>query len=606
MIAHIIPLKKLPRHLSYFDYYIPPHLTGKLTVGHLVNIPWRSQTALGLIKSIDQNKINKPVKIKEVSDLVYPEPLATANQIKLIEKLSKKFLVSESIWWKMIIPTPPKRIPPLPNKTTLPKSTVHQNKNTITLTMPNSYTEMIELVKEYARSPGQTLVIFPEIKQIEKFLPLLPSDLQPTIFHKRLSLKKLWQNYLSIKNNQTNLVLGTRLSVLLPWLSLSQIIIFKSEDYSLKQADQNPRFWVHDVLIETEKIYKHNTLYLTLAPRLETYTYAKAKKGQIKNNQQKPNLQIVSLSDFWHSGDYSFISPQLESAIKQTLASNKITFLLTNRKKLGLRVKCYDCQTTLTCPTCQVNLLVPSESVLLCPVCRQTTTMPPNCSNCGSVKLKITGLTNQRLAKELKNKINNAHIQFIDSEHDRLNKKAQIIVGTQFAFSLLDPNTIGLVGIVMADQDLKSTDFRGGERAWQLFSYFIRWRENLPAIIQTFSPDHYLFKYLSQGDYHKFWLTEMKWRRQLDYPPYAKIIKLIKTSKDKDKAEKELAQVKASLQKTIPTTVQISPIHVTSLPTKTKQYQASFFLKYKQENITAYLQQIPNDIILDFNPYRLL
>ncbi len=606
MIAHIIPLKKLPRHLSYFDYYIPPHLIKKLKVGHVVNIPWRNQVIVGLVKAIDKNIIDKPVKVKNIIDLAHPLPLATIGQIKLIEKLSDKFLTAESVWWKMILPTLPKRKINLPANISSSPILSNSNKAQLKLIMPNSYTDMIEMIKKHISPKGQTLIICPEIKQIEQVLPSLPENFKAIAFHKKLALRKLLHHYLMVQHNQAQIVVGTRLSVLLPWSSLRQIIVFKSEDYSLKQADQNPRFWIHDILPEAEKIYENNTYYFTLAPRLETYAYIKARKGKIKNEQLPPTVQITSLSDFWHSGEYSFISPQLEMAIKQTLSKNKTVFLLVNRKKLGLRVKCYDCQSNLTCSNCQIDLLVLSESALMCPDCHQTTTMPSSCPNCGSVKLKIRGLTNQRLTKELKNKIANANIQFIDSEHDCLDKKAQIIVGTQFAFSLLDPQKIGLVGIVMADQELNSVDFRGIERAWQLFSYFIRWRNDLPVVIQTFSPDHYLFQYLTTGDYYKFWLTEMKWRRQLNYPPYSKIIKLIKTDSDKNKAEQILTEVKSNLKKILPPTVEISPINLIKLPTKTKQYQASFFLKYKRENIANYLQEVPPDIILDFNPYYLL
>ncbi len=524
-------------------------------------------------------------------------------------------MTAESTWWKTILPEVPKKqinikIQKLSSRTlSLPPPTPLSPPSWPALIIPNSYYDLLSLVKELiVQQKKNILIVCPEIKQINQVLSILPPSLasQSLVFHKNLPKTLIWQQYLRILNKKVQLVIGTRLSVFLPFDELSTIIVVKSEDYSLKQADQNPRFWVHDILPELEKIYQHKTYYFTLAPRLETYTYVKAKRGTIINQQKPPMVRVVSLSDFWQSGDYSFVSLQLEESINQCLAKGQKAFLLVNRKQLGLRVHCQDCQNTITCSKCESTMIVPQQKYILCPLCHHQESFPTTCTNCQSVNLKIKGLTNQRLVKQLQDKIPVSRIQYIDAQHSSLKEETEIIVGTQFALPYLLGKNIGMVGIILADRDMVGYDFRSMERAWQLYSYLIRLNSNVPAIIQTFSPDHYFFKYFRQGSYHNFWLTEMKWRRQLKYPPYTKIVKIIKIAGSKQAAQGELERIRKYLTANLPTSVDISYPTTVRLTTKKVQFQSSLIVKYTREKIADVLKKLPDSIILDFNPYKLL
>jgi len=615
MIAHVIPLKKLPRNLSYFDYAIPSELEKQIKVGSVVYIPWRKQTVLGLVKKIDEKKVAKPVQLKTIIKLAYPDPLATSFQLKLIDRLANKFLTAESIWWKSILPSIPKKQTnikpegPSPFLVPLPSLTLPSPLSSPALIIPNNYFDLLSLVKKIIiKDKKNILIICPEIKQIHQILSLLPSSLlsQTLIFHKRLPKTIIWQRYLQVLNKKARIVIGTRLAVFLPFDNLSKIIVVKSEDYSFKQADQNPRFWLHDILPELEKIYKHKSYYLSLAPRLETYAYVKAKRGTIINQQSPLAVRVVSLGDFWQSGDYSFISPKLEESIQQCLANKQKVFLLVNRKQLGLRVRCQDCQNSIICPKCGSAMIVPHEEFILCPLCYYKQPFPSTCPTCQSVNLRIKGLTNQGLVKQLQQKISTKRIQYIDAQHPKLRNETEVIVGTQFALPLLLRKKLGLVGVILADRDIGGYDFRSMERAWQLYSYLIRLQPSLPALIQTFSPNHYFFKYFQQGNYHKFWLTEMKWRRRLKYPPYSKIVKVIKTASNKKAAQAELEKIRAYLVDHLSASVDISLPTTIRLSTKKVQFQSALIIKYTREEISNVLRKLPDNIIFDFNPYKLL
>ena len=73
-IAQVIPFQKLPRNLDFFDYLIPDNLVGVVKAGHLVEIPFKNSTILGLVVSLkteSQFKNLKPIiSIKQTTPYI--------------------------------------------------------------------------------------------------------------------------------------------------------------------------------------------------------------------------------------------------------------------------------------------------------------------------------------------------------------------------------------------------------------------------------------------------------------------------------------------------------------------------------------------------------
>jgi len=73
----------VPSVAGIFDYAIPESLLGKVGVGHLVIVPFGKQTAQGVVfRFIDQPSVPE---VKEIIELVDPEPVLTQAQIALVE-----------------------------------------------------------------------------------------------------------------------------------------------------------------------------------------------------------------------------------------------------------------------------------------------------------------------------------------------------------------------------------------------------------------------------------------------------------------------------------------------------------------------------------------
>jgi primosomal protein N' (replication factor Y) len=91
----------------------------------------------------------------------------------------------------------------------------------------------------------------------------------------------------------------------------------------------------------------------------------------------------------------------------------------------------------------------------------------------------------------------------------------------------LDFAQVTLVGIVNADQGLHFPDFRAAEKTFQLLVQAAgragRGVFSGEVVIQTFDPQHYIFKYLTTHDYLKFYERELTTRETLNYPPFARV-----------------------------------------------------------------------------------
>ena len=90
MTSFVQIVVNIPAVSGVFDYAIPESLAGEVGVGHLVIVPFGSQTVQGVIlRFIDQPSVRE---VKEVVELVDPEPVLTQAQIALAEEMAKSTL----------------------------------------------------------------------------------------------------------------------------------------------------------------------------------------------------------------------------------------------------------------------------------------------------------------------------------------------------------------------------------------------------------------------------------------------------------------------------------------------------------------------------------
>jgi primosomal protein N' len=107
---------------------------------------------------------------------------------------------------------------------------------------------------------------------------------------------------------------------------------------------------------------------------------------------------------------------------------------------------------------------------------------------------------------------------------------------------------------------------------------------------------------LTSNSYDTFWNYDMKWRRNLLYPPFVKYIKLIIKEHSQVQAEMNTKKNFTSLLKNLPKTIVIKDPFFTQT---NKFYLGNIILSYTKQDPRPYLSKLPAEVIIDFDPEEI-
>ena len=174
--------------------------------------------------------------------------------------------------------------------------------------------------------------------------------------------------------------------------------------------------------------------------------------------------------------------------------------------------------------------------------------MPRACPECGGLHLRYGGTGTQRVVADLKAAFPSARILRMDVDttsgkegHYKILKKfaereADILVGTQMVAKGHDFPSVTLVGILDADMSLHFSDYRAGERTFQLITQVSgrsgRAGEAGKVVLQTYSPENYILRYAVNYDYLGFFNNEIDLRKTTHFPPFSLICRVMVTAED--------------------------------------------------------------------------
>jgi primosomal protein N' (replication factor Y) len=183
-----------------------------------------------------------------------------------------------------------------------------------------------------------------------------------------------------------------------------------------------------------------------------------------------------------------------------------------------------------------------SRKTLTCHYCDYTMPLPQQCPSCQGLFLESMGWGTERLEAELRALFPQARIRRMDrdttarrgSVHELLRdmhqKATDTLIGTQMIVKGYHLPGVTLVGVVSADQSLAMPDYRAAERTFQLLTQVAgrsgRGERPGSVIIQTYNPDHYSITCAARHDFKCFYEKELRFRRELSYPPYARLVNI--------------------------------------------------------------------------------
>jgi primosomal protein N' (replication factor Y) len=116
----------------------------------------------------------------------------------------------------------------------------------------------------------------------------------------------------------------------------------------------------------------------------------------------------------------------------------------------------------------------------------------------------------------------------------------------------LDFPRVTLVGVISADTQMLLPDFRSSERTFQLLTQVAgrAGRSVLQGevIIQTHQPGHYTLVHVLDHNFGAFYEEELRSRRELDYPPFSRLVLVETRGENEDHVHHEAERFATSLR----------------------------------------------------------
>jgi primosomal protein N' (replication factor Y) (superfamily II helicase) len=564
MIVDIIPTKKMPKNLSVLSYTVPKDLEASLNLGQIATIPIRNSTTSGVIVNIYKSK-KFPYPLKNIINLASTKPIFTKNQLELFQRLADYYHVSASLF-------------------------IHFN-------LPKLIKKDWKKVKQHKKTSAQTLVLVPRITDIDHAAKKLGIK-KFTPIYKKSSRAENFSTYLKASTAPT--LIGTRSAIFYPYTNLRKIIIYDEHSSDHKQTDMNPRYDAAVAAEALSKFTKARVRYISPSPSVLNYHKLNLKPVKLNHPVTISNLENELIKK-----NFSFISEDLLKAIKK---NQKNIFLFVNKKGDSTSTSCKDCLHTFNCPTCSLPFAKNNKNQFICYYCDHGEDIPPFCPKCSGPNFHSTGLGIQKVETNLKKLFPKLSIQRLDKDSGqskRINLKANIIIGTEFALDKIPWKKIDLIGIINADSLWHHSEFAASELAYQkIIKILTLAKKGATIIIQSFKTDHYIIAALALDKPELFYKNELGFRKKFSYPPFTNLIKLSYLHKSDTVAEKNACKL---YDKIISSKKDISsPMPILRKKIRGK-YKYNIILKLDNlDEFNSISKSIPNDWLIDIHPRTLL
>lgn len=426
------------------------------------------------------------------------------------------------------------------------------------------YLRCIDEALEMGKS---ALVLIPEIALIPQTTSRFRRrfGVRVAVLHSRLTGAQRHAIWKGAAGGEYRVVIGARSAVFVPLSRLGIIVVDEEQDQSFKQEEKP-----HYNAVRVAEIRARNEgavlLLGSATPSLEAYELAR--KGEIKYLKLRsrpvvgrmPRVQIVDMRKI-----EGVFSDELLEALEGCITRREQAIILINRRGHANFVQCRKCGWIDRCRNCSISLTYHSRGHrLTCHYCGYERNPPDSCPECGAYRVVHRGIGTQRVEMELMNLLPGARVTRMDLDTtagrrghlDILEMFSEgtvdILLGTQMVAKGHHYPNVTLVGVLLADNGLNFPDFRAAERTFQLLSQAAgrtgRGEKGGRVIVQTYSPDHYMYGHLAEHDFDGFAMKEMALRHELGYPPVGGLVLFTISSSSAESAYRSADRISGAIE----------------------------------------------------------
>lgn len=422
----------------------------------------------------------------------------------------------------------------------------------------------------------QALILVPEIaltpQAVRRFAARFPG--QVGVIHSKLSEGERYDTWRRARDGKLSVVIGARSALFAPLPNIGLIVADECHDSSYYQSEP-PFYHAVEAAQEYARLCGAVCVLGSATPTTEQRYRAEHAPTQILELPNRvtesalPPVKIVDMREELKSGNRSMFSRALAEALAETVERGEQAILYLNRRGTATYVFCRNCGETLKCPNCEtpLTLHIDKKEYLQCHRCGYTRQKPKVCAHCQSNQIREYGLGSERVEQEVKRLFPQARTLRWDWDTTRqkdaheiilthfANHQADVLVGTQMLAKGLDLPLVTLVGIVLADVGLNLPDPFANEKVFQTLTQVAgragRSARGGQVLMQTFVPQHYALQFAARHDSDGFYQRELAYRRELGYPPFAKLARLEYRHADNAQAQAQAQKLAERLKSKI-------------------------------------------------------
>ena len=500
---------------SFFDYAIPESLSETAQLGVRVQVPFASREVEGIIVE----RISTPqvsTRIKQISKVLSPHPVATSASLALVLAVSKHWAGHPYDVLRSAIPprvaAVDKAFSQEDNPLDIKKKPTADTSFFGFRPFRDSINELVALAEESAKT-GSVLIIAPDERDVNAICAKLVNTKHRTLrLDSAVPRAIRYANFLETVKGLNKIIVGSRNSIFTPLPDGSTVIVYKeasAQHYELRSPGWN----VRDVALLRADLENVRLIFCGYVPSVDLASKIDSGTIQYHHANERVNVKVFS------PVDSSLLPPRIFREIRAALKVGPVLFILP-RKGYANAILCTNCKNKALC-ACGGALSLSSRNA------------DPNCRTCGSVSMNWKCAFCQRdkkfvlsrgielASEEISRAFPNlpVFLSYGDVIKDSVQDKPSLVLSTPGAAPIAE-NGYAAVAILDAFSYFAHDDLRANERAAEMFFETSALIRPKGAVLLALDDTHPIISCLERWNPVVIVKRELTSRSEINFPPF--------------------------------------------------------------------------------------